>query len=135
MAQGKFAEAIASFSRAIGRSNVPVMSYFKRSLAYEKTGQLDSAISDMNATIQSLPRYAEAHPRRAQLFFLRKGLDDQALTDLSTAIELDPDDRYARADRALLHERLGNAQAAHDDFRRFAESSRVDPRNLAAKRI
>lgn len=129
MVQGKFAEAIVSFSRAIGRSKVPAMSYFKRSLAYQKTGQLDAAISDMNATIQSLPRYAEAHHRRAQQF-LRKGLDGLALIDLNTALELDPDDLYARADRALLHERLGNTQAAQDDFRRFAESSRADPRSL-----
>ncbi len=61
MAQNKFTEAIADFSRAIGRRLRPATSYFNRSLAYERSGQLDAAISDMNAVIQLVAGYAEAH--------------------------------------------------------------------------
>ena len=129
LAQERFSEAIASFSRAIGRNSLPALSYFNRSRAYERSGQLDAAISDMNATIQLVPRYAEFYHRRADLF-LRRGIESQALLDLTIALDLDPDDLHARADRALLHERLGNTVAAQDDFRRFAERSGDDPRKL-----
>ena len=129
LAQEKFSEAIASFSRAIGRNSLPALSYLNRSRAYERSGQLDAAISDMNATIQLVPRYAEFYHRRADLF-LRRGIESQALLDLTIALDLDPDDLFARADRALLHERLGNTVAAQEDFRHFAKRSSDDPRKL-----
>jgi hypothetical protein len=36
----------------------------------------------------------------------------------------------ALADRALLHERLGNTDAAEMDFKRFSELSSEDPRKI-----
>lgn len=128
MAQDKFTEAVVSFSRAIGRGSQPADSYFSRSLAYERTGQIDAAISDMNAAIRSVPGYPEAHHRRA-LLFMRKGFDGPALLDLNNALEHDPGDLIARADRALLQEQMGNAGAAQADFEHLAKIG-VDPRQL-----
>lgn len=124
MAQGRYGEAIANYSRAIGSTSAPAVSYFNRSIAYERSGELDAAISDMNAVIESTPSFAEAYHRRAMLF-RRKGLDGLAIGDLDAALRLGPDDLVALADRAALHERLGHAAAAQEDLKRFAEKSRI----------
>jgi tetratricopeptide (TPR) repeat protein len=81
--------AIINFTRAIGASKSSAQSYFYRSFAYEAEGAIDSAISDLNATIQRDPAFAGAHFRRA-LLFLRKGNETQARIDLRRAQELDP---------------------------------------------
>lgn len=118
MEQGLFAEAIISFTRALSHNPSHAMTYFHRSRAYEKTGQLDAAISDMNASVQAGGAFAEAHHRRAHLF-LKRGLDGQALIDLNRALELAPEDDHARADRALLYEQAGDAAAARQELSRL----------------
>lgn len=128
MAQARFKEAVATFARAIARSAAPAEHYYYRSFAYERLGQLEAAISDLNATISIAPRYSEAHHRRSKLF-IRKGLDPQALIDLNSALANDSGDLRALADRAALHQRLGNRQAAAADLqrlsRRFGEEARI----------
>ncbi|CAN1723684.1 protein of unknown function [Hyphomicrobium sp. 1Nfss2.1] len=118
MAQGLFADAIISFTRALSHNPSHAMTYFHRSRAYEKTGQLDAAISDMNASVQAGGAFAEAHHRRAHLF-LKRGQDGQALIDLNRALELAPEDDHARADRALLYEQAGDATAARQELSRL----------------
>jgi tetratricopeptide (TPR) repeat protein len=122
MAQARFADAVANFTRAISMSAGPAEHYFHRSYAYERLGRLEAAISDLNATLQASPTHPEAHHRRASLF-LRMGMDQLALIDLTIALEHDSADLRALADRALLHQRLGNLQAAAADLVRLSQSA------------
>lgn len=52
------------------------------------------------------------------------------MEDLNTALRLYPKDLVALADRALLRERIGKAEEAILDFRRFSEMSNKDPRKI-----
>ncbi len=101
MAQGHYSDAIVSFTKAIARSPLPAPSYFQRSRAYEQLGDIDAAISDMNAVIRSIPKYPEAYHRRAHLF-MRKRVHGVALNDLTAAVTNDPDDRFAGEDSVYL---------------------------------
>jgi Flp pilus assembly protein TadD len=52
-------------------------------------GDLDGAISQFRAAIQSLPRYATAHYQLG-LALARKGAQDEAAKEFQKAAELDP---------------------------------------------
>lgn len=101
MAQGRYADAVISYTRAVGRMPLPAPSYFQRSRAYEQLGDIDAALSDMNAVIRSIPQYPEAHHRRAHLFMLKR-VHGAALSDLTVAIANDPNDRFAVEDMTYL---------------------------------
>lgn len=101
MARGRYADAIISYTKAIARTPLPAPSYFQRSRAYEQLGDIDAAISDMNAVIRSISQYPEAYHRRAHLF-MRKRLHGAALTDLTAAVTNDPNDRFAAEDIVYL---------------------------------
>lgn len=101
MAQGRYAEAVVSYTRAVGRMPLPAPSYFQRSRAYEQLGDIDAAISDMNAVIRAIPQYPEAHHRRAHLFMLKR-VHGAALSDLTVAVANDPNDLFAGKDIAYL---------------------------------
>lgn len=97
MAQGRYKDAVISYTRAIALTSLPAPSYFQRSRAYEKLGDIEAAISDMNAVIRSIPQYPEAYHRRAHLF-MRKRVHGAALSDLTAALAADPSDRFASED-------------------------------------
>lgn len=97
-----YRKSIVSFTRAIGSRASFSRAYFLRSFAYEAEGETTSAISDLNATLQSEPTYPGAHFRRA-ILFLRQRNEAQARIDLRRAWELDPQNAsIAAAARSLL---------------------------------
>jgi tetratricopeptide (TPR) repeat protein len=137
--------ALADLSKSIelgGASGLPLIELFlahsSRSLLYESKAQLDRAAADLSRTIEiylqnpgfagelrrdwgagvTATMIASIYQRRARIY-AGKSIYDHALTDLASAIALDPGRLFAAyLDRAAIAEKLGQRDAAIADYRR-----------------
>lgn len=102
--------------------------FLVRSRAHCENGDLESAFADVGKRIRQLDAYpvlcTDSYIWRAVLS-LKKHDDEEALSDLSKAIECDPK-WYGRAyyARAAVFRRLGRSLEAETDF---ATAKRIDP--------
>lgn len=98
--------AIADFSMAIesdhnaGAFNSTY--YTARADAYEKAGQKEKALQDLNYMIEVRPKEAFGYGMRAS-FYLRQKDGAKALADLNKAIELDPKDASSLLNRCQYY--------------------------------
>ena len=61
-----------------------------RGVAYQKKGEYDLAIADLDEAIRLDPAYAESLANRAETY-LKKAMFDRAAQDFDAAIKLTPD--------------------------------------------
>jgi len=98
--------AIADFSKAIEVSyNAGAYTgvyYSTRAEAYEKAGQKDKALQDLNYMIETRPKEAFGYTVRAS-FYLRQKDGAKALADLNKALELDPKDASSLLNRCQYY--------------------------------
>jgi lipoprotein NlpI len=95
--QGKHAEAIVAFSRALELSNSDrerAMSLSSRGIANEAAHQYSQAIADQDAAIRLLPNNSNFYMARGRAEFLSGKFTD-AVRDLQKGAELDPLSNYA----------------------------------------
>lgn len=98
--------AIADFSKAIesdhnaGAFNSTY--YTARADAYEKAGEQEKALQDLNYMIEVRPKEAFGYGMRAS-FYLRQKDNTKALADLNKAIELDPKDASSLLNRCQYY--------------------------------
>jgi protein O-mannosyl-transferase len=88
--------------------------------SYYKAGQLDSAISCVRRAIELLPPYAQTHAKAyANLGNVRiaQGRYNEAITQLSEAVRLNPNDADAHADLGYALQQLGDRAQAMVQFR------------------
>jgi tetratricopeptide (TPR) repeat protein len=115
---GKFAEAIADFTKAIQLDPNNTAAYTNRALAYRQTKHGDLALADFNHALQSNPNHAPAYLGRANLL-RAQGEYSQAMSDLDQAIRLNPEGQQgaqAFHARGLIHQRQGEHVLAITDF-------------------
>ena len=79
-----FAEAIASYSRAIELNPGFAEAYANRGVAYVKTGEFDKAITDYNEAIRLEPTRASTYYNRG-IAYLEKGDENKAAADFAEA--------------------------------------------------
>ncbi len=81
---GKFDQAIATFTQGLNQKpNDPTLSYL-RGRAYTAQGQYARALEDLNNAIKAKPGYGEAYFARAMVHVYQENFD-QALEDLQKA--------------------------------------------------
>jgi len=89
---------------------VLVAAYHNRSVAYNRKGEYDRAIADLDEAIRLDPKFALAYNNRG-VAYKNKGELDRAITDFDEAIRLNP--KYA-----LPHDNRGNAYKNKGEYDR-----------------
>jgi tetratricopeptide (TPR) repeat protein len=96
--------------------------YVNRGILHMRLGDNESALRDYERSLQLLPDLVEAKVNLgAALYGLQRF--DEAMTALNEGVASENSDARATAhyNRALIHERRGDVQAAYDDFRTALE--------------
>jgi tetratricopeptide (TPR) repeat protein len=120
-ADGKFSDAVASFSAAIGAFNrdsplaAVVETYICRGVALGQSGDAEAAIEDFSHAIELNPNRALAYYNRGYSHELL-GQFCLAVDDYSRAIELHEADAAAYVRRGVCRKRLHELAGARRDF-------------------
>ncbi len=95
--------------------------HVNRGVLYMRAGEYERADADLARALELDADLPEAHINRgAVLYYL--GEDARALAALDTAIEAGTNkEAIARFNRALVHERMGDAKSAYYDLKRAVE--------------
>ena len=94
--------------------------YYRRALAYARSGSKDLAIKDLDKAIAMDPEYWEALNFRGELYYEKKQYD-QALADQNKAMELAPDSAVLYCNRSSIYKALQQWDAALADSNKFVE--------------
>jgi CRP-like cAMP-binding protein len=100
--------------KSLKSSPVLIATYFRRAIANERLGHLDSAISDYSLVISVEPKHDKSLFNRSGLY-MTKGKIDLALKDVDEAIRLDPTNSTYLKNRALMLRKRGNYMPAIHD--------------------
>ena len=111
---GFLSAQIAGLWQASGSDTVDLL--MQRAAAAVEVQDYDTGMKLLNAIADMKPDYAEVFYRRAELF-LRIDSQQQAATDLSAAVRLEPRDFRAHALVGRLADEAGNAAAALAAYR------------------
>jgi len=113
--EGKFEEAIMSFSKAILIAPDYLVPYINRGNTYEKIGHDQKAIDDYNQVIRIKPNHSIPYYDRGIVYKkLRQYLS--ALEDFNKAIYYKPDHPKYYYARGTVYEKLGQYQKAIEDY-------------------
>ena len=105
---------IVTFARLTGSGNYPGLaprqleaeSRTARAVAYDRKGETEKAMADLDAAIRANKKWSLAYALRADLL-LGKGDLEAARRDLREAVRLDPSDEWAKNNLAEVERRLG----------------------------
>ncbi len=81
---GKFDQAIATFSQGLKQNPKEPALYLYRGKAYTAKGQYDRALADLNQAIKLKPNYGQAYFGRAMVYFYQENFDE-AVEELNKA--------------------------------------------------
>ncbi|MGB5219310.1 MAG: tetratricopeptide repeat protein [Smithella sp.] len=113
--EGKFEEAIESFSKAILIAPDYLVPYINRGNAYEKIGHNQKAIDDYNQAITMKPNYSVAYYDRG-IVYMKLRQYPIALEDFNKAIYYKTDNAKNYYTRGTAYEKLGQHQKALEDY-------------------
>ncbi|MFO0935295.1 MAG: tetratricopeptide repeat protein [Gemmataceae bacterium] len=123
--EGRFRDAIESFSKTIAmRPDVPA-AYRFRAAAYRSLNDRPTAITDLTEAIRRNPDDAQLRAERAS-DYLKQKCYDQAIADCDEAMRLDPGRGDVYGMRAAAHGLRGDTPAALADFE---QAFKLDPEN------
>ena len=119
--KGRYAEAIADFTKAI-QLNPDVPDHYKvRGDAYRKIGKFEQAIADYNKVIELVPNNALTYFDRACAYD-SKGDFNKAVHDYTMAIEIDPRNSIkAYNNRGSIYYLRGDFDLAIADYNKIIE--------------
>ncbi len=112
---GKYIEAVAMFSQAIGLDENNSIAYYGRGSAYAKQGNFTQAIDDFTKTIVFKPNDAVVYNNRGYAYS-NQGNYMQAIADYSKAINLNPNLAVAYSNRGGAYDRQGKYIQAIADY-------------------
>jgi len=128
-AEGRYGEAVAAFSQAIGKNPHYAYAYHNRGTAYGKLQKYDEAVRDFTHAISIKQDYATAFGGRGFAYY---GLEDydHAAADFSRAIELNPQYAEAYYGRGNAYMSMQHYQEA---LRDYEQALRINPKLDAAR--
>ena len=118
--QGKVNESLADFETAIGIDPEYMQAYYYRAFTYHREGDYRKAIDDFNIAMtltQDQSETATIYYNRGRAYKELNRLDD-ALSDYSQAIQVNPNYTAAYFSRGLLHHQRKNVDEAIADYTR-----------------
>ncbi len=118
--QGNYAEAIASFKKAIDLKSDYADAWFNLGNTYGKTGKFGDAINAFNRAIASRKGFAEAYASRG-IANASQGKFPDALKDMSEAIKLKPDYAMVYFNRAMVYLNSGKKDLACSDLQKAVQ--------------
>lgn len=125
MHPGKYADAIAHFSRALSISPQLPKAYLERANAHRSLGENDAALADFQTAAELDGSLVDAHTGIAMGYIARKD-NRHALEEFSKSIALRPTtDAYYQ--RGQLYEALGEHRTAIDDYDKAIAQQRDSP--------
>ena len=101
--RGNYKEAIAEYTKAIGKDSNYKTAYNNRAAAYNEIGEYDKAIPDANQAIRIDPKFTNAYTLRG-VAYMKKGNYTQARADFEKAIDVSPSWSGAKKAREYLEE-------------------------------
>ncbi len=114
MADGKYKDAVADFTRAVGIWPQLGQAYLERGISYRYLNENDQALADFDQALQITPNLARAYSARG-FIYRERGDTKGALAQFSKSIEVSPNvDAYF--ERGQTYEDLGEHQKAIDDY-------------------
>ena len=128
--QGKYAQAISDYSKAIILDPQNAEAYNNRGNSYKLQGKIVDAMSDFNRAIELRPNYAAAYYNRG-LIYDEQDKIAQALSDYTKAIEIDPHYAPAYENRGIIYADQGKYSLSISDLNKAVE---IDPDNAAASK-
>jgi tetratricopeptide (TPR) repeat protein len=136
--QMKFQEAIVEFNNAIELDSKNELAYLGRADAHFRRAEYDQALADYTTALELKPANKGLEStlyRFRGLTFLKLGRDDDAIAELTKAIEVS-ENQYgvAYSERAVIFERRGQAELATLDRER-AKKLGVPEEQITAKQI
>jgi len=115
--EGRFADALAHYDRAIGLNPALAATHCNRGLVLQSLGQPDAALAAFDTAIRLDPRYADARYNRGIVLRQLKR-PQEALGSYDYAIRLAPDGAEAHANRGNVLRDLGRSAEAVASFDR-----------------
>jgi serine/threonine-protein kinase len=120
-AQQRFDEAIAMYQRALELD--PIVLGAELGTAYLRAGSFDEALRQANRVVESSPTYARGHATLAWAL-VKKGLYDQGIEHLRTAISLAPDEIIWQAQLGQVYGIMGDEASARGVLRQIQDLAR-----------
>lgn len=125
---GNHSDALEDFRTAIAVRGDYAHAYNNRGALHLRRGDDERALRDLDLAIHHRDEYREAHFNRARLFLSTWELD-RALEEMDEAIRILTDDGEDEDEewpagyylRAMIHQQLGNLEAANLDFEKAVE--------------
>lgn len=114
--QGKHADAVEGFTRALEAGAKPFMAYLSRGAAFMKLEKPAMAVEDFTRAIEIEPDNPRAHYFRGVAHMLGESYEN-AVSDLSRAIELKPDHGAAFFARGTCNAQIGRDEEAARDLK------------------
>jgi len=112
---GRFADALAAYDRAIVLAPQSVAAHYGRANLLSQTGRSAEGLIGYNIVIALKPDYAEAFNNRGNVLHDLKRYDE-SLASYSRAIDLEPNYAEAFSNRAFLLQELGRTDEALADY-------------------
>jgi TonB family protein len=120
LAQKKYQEAIAAFTRAIETRPQDAKAHRNRGVASASLGEYQQAIQDYTTAMALDPQDALAYNQRGIAYY-QQDKTPQAIDDFTRAIEKNPQLAEAYSNRGIAYRQLGNYPQAMQDLRSAAQ--------------
>lgn len=130
--QGRYQEAIASFTNALPLQTEKAQTYYRRASAYEQLNDDAHTLEDLDAAILTDPGYADAYLERGVIYAGQERYTE-ALREIDKAISLDPEIAHYHAHRAMAMSRpafdSGDETVLREAVGYLDEAIRLEPKN------
>jgi cellulose synthase operon protein C len=130
LSQGLVRQAIATFERALQQSPDSVEAKLGLAIGYAREGKDEMAWDAYQRVLAQDPRNRLALQAVGKLGGFRPAWQVPGITALNTLLELDPNDREARAQRALLFSYQGRWSEAIGDYQTVLQAANPAPEAL-----
>jgi protein O-GlcNAc transferase len=125
-AQGKGAQALGNFDRALALRPNDADALNSRGIALYRMGKLDEALASYDRALAAHPNHADTFNNRAVALRVL-GRFDQALASYDRALALRPNDAFAFNNRGMILRELGRPAEALASFERALALQPNDP--------
>lgn len=111
MKEGKYQEALNTYSKAISQDATNPVFYCNRAAAYSRLGDYQSAADDCRMSLRYDPNYSKAHGRLA-LAYSKMNKHEQALEAYQNALRIEPDNQDYINNMNVTKQRLEELRSA-----------------------